>query len=380
MEPRRNHASEVTIHHVPFLDLRVHDSGAKQRLLAAVERVLDHGRLVLGPEVEQLETALAQRVGRAHAVGVGSGSTALYLALRALGIGPGDEVITTAMSWVATANAITLTGATPVFADIDDDLNLDPSTIEQHVTSNTRALLPVHYNGRLCAMDDLLALARKHHLAVVEDAAQAFGARDAHGREAGSMGVVSCFSMNPMKVFAACGEAGAILTDDAPLAERLEALRYNGMHERENCHQASMNGRLDTLQAAILIERLRTIDTELATRQALAERYDEALADISAVIALPRRDAGERHAYYTYTIRVRDRDGLQAALTAAGIETKVRHPYLMPQQTAYLEARGAWPRARQRVTEILSLPMHVGLDESDIEAVTTAIRRYYNGS
>ncbi|MEM7167098.1 MAG: DegT/DnrJ/EryC1/StrS family aminotransferase [Planctomycetota bacterium] len=366
------------MHRVPFLDLRVQDPTARKRLLTAIDRVLQHGRLVLGPEVDAFEAAIAERIGCRHAVGVGSGSGALYLALRALEIGPGDEVVTTAMSWVATANAITLTGATPVFADVDDDLNLDAASVAELVTDRTRALLPVHYNGRLCDMDALLQIARKHDLTVIEDAAQAFGASDAAGRQAGSIGRLGCFSMNPMKVLAACGEAGCVVTNDAQLAERLVSLRYNGLHEREDCRNPSVNGRLDTIQAAILNERLTTIDDELAQRRQLAQLYDHGLQQVSGVIATPRQDTSEQHAYYTYTIRAAQRDALQQSLAAQGIETKIRHPLLMPAQQAYCKtARGAWPRAARRVEEILSLPMHCGLSRDDVAVVIAAIDNFY---
>ena len=231
---------------IRFLDLRVTDAAEKAELLAACENVLDHGRIVLGPEVEEFERAVAKRIGKRHAIGVGSGSDAAYLGLRALGIGPGDEVITGSLSWVATANGIALTGATPVFADIGDDLNVDPASVRRLISSDTRAVLAVHYTGRPCEMVELMKICRQHRLLLVEDAAQAFGARY-QGRPVGSFGDAACFSMNPMKVLASLGEAGIVATDGDDVADKVRSLRYNGTINREECVQPSINGRLDTL-------------------------------------------------------------------------------------------------------------------------------------
>ncbi|HEX6513129.1 MAG TPA: DegT/DnrJ/EryC1/StrS family aminotransferase, partial [Chloroflexota bacterium] len=243
---------------VPFLDLSVKDPDLKAELLQAVDRVLTHGRLVLGPEVQEFEARVAEAAQKQFAVGMGSGTDALYLALRSLDLGPGDEVITTALSWIATTNAMTLCGATPVWVDIGSDLNIDPARIEAAITPRTRAIVAVHFTGTLCDMDAILEIARRHGLMVVEDAAQAFTA-SVNGRNAGSFGRVSAFSMNPMKVFGAYGEAGAVATDDPELHEKLVSLRYNGTINREDCRYPSINGRLDTLQAAMLLVNLKRL-------------------------------------------------------------------------------------------------------------------------
>lgn len=363
----------MTVRHVPFLDLRITDEGEFRELIDAVTTVFRHGRLVVGPEVEAFERRVAGYCGRRFAVGVGSGSDALYLALRAAGVGPGDEVITTSLSWVATANAITLTGATPVFADIDEDLNIDPASVARLMTSCTRAILPVHFTGRICRMEALLELARANGLVVIEDAAQAFGA-ERHGRRAGSFGDLACFSMNAMKVLAACGDAGVVLTDREDWRERLVALRYNGTVNREICVEPALNARLDTMQAAILLKRLDRVDAILARRREIAAWYSERLAGL---LVVPTEAQGERHGYYTYQVRSPWRDELRECLQAHGIESKIQHPAPIPTQPAYqADARGEWTRAGQLALEILCIPANEKLSVDDLEHVASTIERF----
>ncbi len=212
---------------IPYRDLSVTNEQQKKELLESVDRVLSHGRIILGGEVDLLETKIAEICQKKYAIGVGSGTDALYLALRCLEVGPGDEVITTPLSWIATVNAIVLCGATPVFVDINEDLNMNTELIEAHVTPKTKAILPVHFTGRLCNMEQVMGIANQKNLCVVEDAAQAFGAH-ANGAKAGSFGHINCFSMNPMKVFCSYGESGALVTDEERLYRKLLSLRYAG--------------------------------------------------------------------------------------------------------------------------------------------------------
>jgi dTDP-4-amino-4,6-dideoxygalactose transaminase len=359
---------------VPFLDLRIDDSTSREGLLAAIDAVFRHGRFIIGPEVEELEKQVATRCGRKYAVGVNSGTDALFLGLKSLGIGPGDEVVTTSLSWIATANAIALTGATPVFADICDDLNIDPASVQRSITPRTKAIVSVHYTGKVCQMSVLIQIAEEHGLLVIEDAAQAFGARH-HGREAGSFGVVACFSMNPMKVFAACGEAGMVVTNQEDIYNRLIALRYNGMIDREKCIEVSLNGRLDTLQAAILLKRLPYVDQIIQKRREIASWYDEQLAEL---VQIPKEAEGEWDVYYTYTIQADRRDELKAFLEAKGIETRIQHPYLMPEQPAYRDAaRGHFPNAQRLVKRILCIPAHEKLTRADVDYVAACIHEFY---
>jgi dTDP-4-amino-4,6-dideoxygalactose transaminase len=359
---------------VPFLDLRITDDAERGELLQAIEKVFRHGRIVLGPEVPELEGQMAARCGRKFAVGVNSGTDALYLGLKSLGIGPGDEVITTVLSWIATANAIALTGATPVFADIRDDLNLDPESVRKSITANTKAIMPVHYTGKVCQMSALMEMAEERGLLVIEDASQAFDARY-QGRRAGGFGDIGCFSMNPMKVFAACGEAGIVVTDRQDVYEKLIILRYNGTVNREECIEVSLNGRLDTLQAAILLQRLGRVEPIIAKRREIAAWYD---AQLMGVVGIPIEAEGEDDVYYTYQIRAERRDDLKAFLESRGIETKIQHPILMADQPAYRRfARGEFPNARRWVKQILCIPAHEKLSRADVDWTAACIQEFY---
>ena len=359
---------------VPFLDLRVLDEEERQELLSAFDNVLSHGRIVLGPEVQAFEKRFAERCGKSFAVGVNSGTDALILALRAIGVTAGDEVITTPLSFVATANAITLNGAEPVFADIGDDLNLDPASIEPLITPKTKAILPVHYTGRLCNMEEINAIAKKHDLVVIEDCAQAIDASH-QGRTAGSYGLLGCFSMNAMKVLASCGEAGVIVTNDETYYEHLTTLRYHGLVDREFCHQVSHNGRIDTLQAAILLKRLDRLDGIIAKRRDIAAYYDGRLKD---VVTVPPERPGYKDTYYTYTIQTDRRDELGSFLADEGIETKIQHPLLMPQQPFYkTHDSNRFPNAKRLVQKILCIPANEKITNEQREYVADTIVRFF---
>ena len=359
---------------VPFLDLRVADDAERRELTDAVETVLRHGRFVFGPEVEELEGRLAAACGRRFAVGVGSGTDALILGLKSLGIGPGDEVITTPLSFVATVNAIRFVGAVPVFADVGDDLNLNPDSIDSLVTQATKAILPVHWTGRVCRMAEIMALAERHGLMVVEDCCQAFGA-SRNGAPAGSFGAVGCFSMNPMKVFAACGEAGFVVTEGEDTAETLRALRYNGMVDRDVCGYVSHNARLDTVHAAMLLKRLERYPDVVAKRRDTALFYDGALA---GVVEPPPIDEGGASVYYTYTVLAEERDRLRAHLAEKGIETKVQHLPLMPDQPAHrASAPSDCPNARRLMERALSLPVSEKVSAAQRQYVADCIRAFY---
>jgi dTDP-4-amino-4,6-dideoxygalactose transaminase len=370
---RFNHPTKPMHRRVSFLDLRVLDDAERRELLEAVDTVLRHGRIMMGPEMAELEGQLAARIGRRHAVAVNSGTEALYLGLKALGLKLGDEVITTALSWIATANAIALNGATPVFADIRDDLNLGPESVRRLITPRTKAILPVHYTGKVCEMAPLEAMAKQHGLALVEDGSQSFDARH-HGRVSGAFGTLACISLNPMKVFAACGEAGVVLTDDDKLAERLIALRYNGTVNRETCIEPSVNGRLDTLQAAILLRRLPRVGALVSKRRENAAFYNRHLAGL---VTVPVEQPGEEDVRYTYTIRSSRRDELKKHLEDSGVEIKIQHPLLMPEQPAYrATALGEWTNAKRLVREVMCLPVHEKLVQADLDHVVDRIKAF----
>lgn len=367
--------NESTI--VRYRDLAVDDEAFRARLISVFERLLAHGQLIMGPEVAAFERTVAAFCGTKHCVGVASGTSALYLALKSFGIGPGDEVITTPMSWIATLNAIHATGATPVFADVRGDLNIDPDAVVAAFTARTGAIVPVHYTGRICAIDAIIASARNRDILVIEDAAQAMGATLPDGRRAGGFGHAGAFSLNPMKVLYGFGEAGAVTTNDADAVKRLEALRYLGTENKEVCIEPELNHKIDALQAALLCESFSELDRVLEARKRIAQRYSDALGDMVHCPDVPRE--GDYSAiFFEYTILAERRDALQEHLAGLGIETKVRHPILMPDQPAYSHLdRPDIPQARRLVERILSLPCQEKLSEGDIERVIDGVRAFY---
>lgn len=358
---------------VPLLDLSVTDPAERAEYLEAIDAMLRHGRIVLGPEVTEFERRVAAYCGRKHCIGVGTGTDALVLGIKALGIGPGDEVISTPLSWLASGSAILLNGATAVFADIGEDLNLDPATIEPLITPRTKAILVVHFAGKAARMAEIMAIARRHGLAVIEDCAQAFGAaRD--GTRVGGWGDVACVSLNAMKVLAGLGDAGVVLTDDDAMAERLNRLRHSGVVNRETCVELSHNCRLDTLQAAVLLKRLDRFDHWVDIRRENARRYDQALGHL---VAVPAEEAGCRDVYYTYQIKTERRDALRDHLTEAGIETRIQHPVVMNDQPAFQSlSRGDSPRARRLVERILCLPVTEKLTVEQQDYVIATVRNF----
>lgn len=359
---------------VPFLDLRVTDNDERIEMLEALARVLHHGHILNGPEVAELEAAMAARCGQRYGIGVGSGTDALIIALRALGIGRGHEVIMPALSFVATANAVALVGAKPVFCDIGKDLNINPALIERLITPATKAIMPVHWAGRICDMPIINQIAEGHHLPVIEDASQAFGSSRG-GNPAGSFGHIACFSMNPMKTLNALGEAGMIVTDNAALKERCERLRYHGMADKEYCVELSGNHRLDTLQAAFVLVRLKRHNENMRKRRELAHFYNKSLA--GTVVCLGE-DMNERMAYYTYTIATELRDDLKTHLERDGIESKIHHAVLMPHQQIYqTNTPGKWPCAERMMKRVLCLPLHEKMTMEQAGFVVDSVKRFH---
>ena len=358
---------------IPYRDLSVTDTQMRKELLLAVEKVLQHGMILLGPEVEAFEEQVAQFCQKKYAVGVNSGTDALYLSLKSLGIGPGDEVITTPLSWIATTNAIVLCGATPVFVDIGEDLNINADLISDAITDRTKAIIPVHFTGKLCDMDRIMMIAKANNLYVVEDAAQAFGA-SRNNKMAGSFGHVNCFSMNPMKVYCAYGEAGSIVTDNEDVYHSLLSLRYAGTINKENCHIPSLNGRLDTIQAAMMLINFKYLFQKMERLQEIANYYTNSLQDI---ITCPEPD-GSFHAFYSYTVITPQRDQLQEYLNSKGIETKIQHPILMPYHIAYkkLFSKIKIPVAGRLVKQILCIPNHEKLQQDEQEYIVKCIKEF----
>tara|TARA_B100000963_G_C22621755_1_gene670289 strand:- start:985 stop:2067 length:1083 start_codon:yes stop_codon:yes gene_type:complete len=359
------------------MDLKISDLSERNNLLAAISKVLEHGIFIQGEEHNAFEKAAASYCNRRYCIAVNSGTDALFLALRALGIGKGDEVITTALSWIATANAIHLTGAKPIFADITKDLNIDPASVLKLINDKTRAILPVHYGGRICDMNALCKIAKEYNIHLVEDASQAFGAKY-DGRISCSFGEVACVSLNPMKTLAACGEAGIILTDRHDLKEKLEMLRYNGMINREICEVPSLNGRMDTIQAAILLHRIKHFEEIITRRREIAHIYNTRLSDL---VITPTESASEYNVYYNYIICTPSRDKLLKYLLEKGVEAKVRDSLLMPSQPAYKSSSfNKLPTANSLIGQLISLPANEKLSNQDIYYVCDIISKFFNNN
>jgi dTDP-4-amino-4,6-dideoxygalactose transaminase len=359
---------------VRFLDLSVQED-ERREFLRAVDAILQSGIILNGPEVEEFECLAAKYCNVAFAVGVGSGTAALYVALKCLHIGPGDEVIVPALSFVGTANAIAAVGAVPVFVDVREDLLINPEAIEAAITQRTRAIMPVQFTGNVCDMDLIRGIAERNALPVIEDAAPAFGA-SYREQKAGTFGVLGCFSMNPMKVLGAVGEAGLVVAGSNEHAERLRELRYHGIHNKDICVDISLNARLDTLQAAILSIRLKSLEDDLARRQQIAQRY---ASHLSNLVEVPQPRPVVRHAWYHYTILCDRRDELAAQLQADGIETRVYYSRLMSQHPPHRALPATCPTGTALLDRILCLPMHPKLTDEEVDFVSERLIRFYNG-
>ena len=359
---------------IPFVDLRPGDDDAAVR--AAIDRVIARGWFVLGPEVEAFETEFASASGAAHAVGVGSGTDAIALMLRAMNVNRGDEVIVPALTAAYTALAVLLAGATPVFADIDPErLTLDPDACEAAVTSRTVAIVPVHLYGQPADMRSLQSIAQRRSLVMIEDCCQAHLAT-CDDVPVGTRGAGGAFSFYPTKNLAALGDGGAILTKDASLAERLRRLRNGGQIDRYVHLEAGDNSRLDDLQAAVLRARLPLLSGWTSRRRSLAAAYRRALPD--NVRPLREHDAG--HVYHLFVVRSPNRDALHAHLRASGVDTLIHYPVPLHSQPAFAGiARGDCPVASRMAREILSLPLHPRLTDADVARVSAAIGAFQKG-
>jgi dTDP-4-amino-4,6-dideoxygalactose transaminase len=363
---------------VPYVDLALQHAPLKAEILAAVERVLDSGQFVLGQEVKQFEQEFARLCGTSYAVGVNSGTDALVLALRAFDIGLGDEVITPPNSFVASTSCIAVVGARPVFVDVRDDLNIDPELIEAAITPRTKAILVVHLTGRPCAMDRICEVAARHGLHVLEDAAQAVGAQYG-GRPVGSFGEIGCFSLHPLKTLNACGDAGVLTTSRPDLYERLTHLRNIGLRNRDDAIEWSGNSRLDTLQAAILLVKLKYLHEWTARRRENAAFYQGKLKD---VVRVPVDAPGECAVYHTFVIQAERRDALKAHIERLGVGSAIHYPIPIHLTTIGRSlGYGAreFPVTERLAGEILSLPIHQDLSRDELAHVAEAVIHFYQG-
>ena len=360
---------------IPLVDLRAQYERIKPEIDAALRRVIEGTAFILGPEVAAFEDAFARYVGAGGAVGVASGSAALHLALRACGVGPGDEVITTAHTFIATVEAIVQTGARPVFVDIDPrTYTIDPNQVERAVTPRTKAILPVHLYGHPADMDALRAIAARHALRLVEDAAQAHGAR--YRQEGcGTLGDLACFSFYPGKNLGAFGDAGAVTGTDDALLQRVRLLRDHGRTSKYEHQEIGFGERLDALQAAVLHAKLVHLEAWTEARREHAQRYNALLAD--ADVVTPYEAPSARHVYHLYVIRTARREALHAHLHSRGIGAGIHYPLPIHRQPAYRKLGYgdlSLPITEEVAREVVSLPLYPELDAEQVRAVATAVR------
>lgn len=362
---------------LPFIDLQAQYQALKVSIDARIQRVLDHGQYIMGPEVQELESALAARVGVAHCVTVCSGTEALLIALMSLDIKPGDEVITTPFTFAATAEVIVLLGAVPVFVDIQpDSCNIDPALIEAAITPRTRAIMPVSLYGQVADMDEINAIAARHGLAVIEDAAQSFGATYG-GRQSCGLSTWGATSFFPSKPLGCYGDGGAMFTDDAGLAQAAREIRVHGQSQRYTHTRVGLGGRMDTLQCAVVLAKLERFDWELEQRRLIGQRYQQALANLPVQRLAVREDRDCVWAQFTLLLTdAEQRQRVQVSLTAQGVPTAIHYPRPLHQQPAYQSFPPAWPLPHAEVAaqRVLSLPMSADLSQAQQDVVVDALR------
>jgi len=367
---------------VAFIDLGVQQDRIRAELEEGIHRVFHHGRYVMGEEIGQLEAQLAKMSGAAHCICVSSGTDALLAALMAIEIEPGDEVITSPFTFFATAETIALLGGVPIYVDIDPEtFNLDPGRIEAAISPRTRAIMPVSLYGQCAEMEEINTIARRHDLPVIEDAAQSFGA-SFHDHRSCALSDLACTSFFPAKPLGAYGDGGACFTQDASLANRLRQIRDHGQESRYHHTALGINGRLDTIQAAVLIAKLKIFPDEIVARQRAANRYAELLADLAdtGCITLPVIRPHNTSAWAQYTIRVADRDEIQRHLAERGIPSAVHYPAPLYDQPALLRAGQNCPESDRAAREVLSLPMHPYLDDAAQVKVAQALQEALTSS
>ena len=374
---------------VPFFDLSVQFKSIEGEIRAAVDEVFQNQQFILGAKVQALEETIARYCRTRYAVGVASGSDALLLALMALGVGPGDEVLLPPFTFFATAGSVSRLGAIPVFVDISQETyNIDPYKIEEKITSKTKAVIPVHLFGQCADMNPLLKIAKEKKLFVIEDAAQALGAEyrpDAasEGRRAGQIGDIGCFSFYPTKNLGAFGDAGMVVTDNASLAEKIRLLRVHGSQPKYFHKQIGINSRLDTIQAAILLVKFKYLEKWTTERQKKAERYRLLFRDLVSSVngfRLPTIQYQNRHIFHQYVIRVPERDRLRQYLSEEGIGTDIYYPVPLHLQECYSflkYRRGELAKSEKTSEEVLALPIYPELTENQQMAVVDRIKAFY---
>jgi dTDP-4-amino-4,6-dideoxygalactose transaminase len=367
---------------IPFLDLKAQFAGMREEVMQAITRVMESQHFILGPEVQAFENETAERVGAKHAIGCASGSDALVLALMALGVGAGDEVITVPFTFVATAGSIARVGATPRFIDIDSTTyNMDPAKLEAAITPKTKAIIPVHLFGLTADMDAINQVAARHNIAVIEDAAQAIGARY-KGHAAGSLATMCCFSFFPSKNLGGAGDGGMVTTNDDGVADRLKVLRVHGSRRKYEYELVGMNSRLDAIQAAVLRVKAKYLDKWADGRRANAEKYCSLVAEagLSSLVKTPVEPNGCHHVYNQFTVRVAKRDELRKHLQNKGIPTEVYYPFPLHTQPAFASygyRHGEFPATEAAAQQVVSLPIYPELTTEQLRAIVTSIAEFY---
>ena len=363
---------------VPYTFFQGKNAPIREKLVQAFESVLDSGHYIMGPETQEFEREFARYCETPRAVGMADGTSALHIVLRALGIGPGDEVITAPNSFIASAASIALVGATPVFADVKEDLNIDPAKVEAAITPRTRAIMPVHLTGRPARMTEIVEIAKTHSLFIIEDAAQAVGAK-LNGKRVGSWGTAACFSLHPLKNLHAFGDGGMVTTSDSSLADKVAKMRNHGLRNRQDCDFFAFNARLDELQAALLRVQLRELDGWTEERRRLAFRYNELLKPF---VKVPAENPGEYCVFQTYVAQAERRDQLQAFLRTNGVEALVHYPvpiHLQPAARKLNYTEASFPVASRTCDCILSLPLYPGMTDTQQDLVAELVAKFYKG-
>lgn len=361
---------------VPYVDFGPTTKYSRVELTKAFDRVLDSGKFILGPEVKNFELEFAKYCGTEYAAGLANGTCSLHIVFRALGIQEGDEVITAPNSFIATAAAIAQVGAKPVFVDVNEDFNINPEAIESAITSKTKAIVPVHLTGRVSKMDEILKIAKKHNLIVIEDSAQSVGA-EFNGKRAGSFGDAASFSFHPLKNLHAFGDAGMVTTNHVEIIQKINILKNHGLTDRSSCSQWGLNCRLDELQASFLGVQLPQLDAWTDERRAIAKYYNQSLSN---VVIVPTEEVNQKHVYQTYVIRSDRRDALKEFLNLNGVEALIHYPTPIHLQPAakYLNYKiGDFPVVEKLSDEILSLPLYPGMPLEFQERVTSLILDFY---
>ena len=357
-----------------FIDLKSQYRRLKLEIDAGIQRVLDHGQYILGPEVAELEEKLAAYTGAKHCITVANGTDALQIAQMALGIGPGDEVITPGFTYIATAETVALLGAKPVYVDIDPrTYNLNPALLEAAITPRTKAIIPVSLYGQCADFDAINAIAAKHGIPVIEDAAQSFGA-SYKGKKSCNLSTIACASFFPSKPLGCYGDGGAILTSDDELAKVMRQIARHGQDRRYHHIRVGVNSRLDTLQAAILLPKLALLDEEMQKRQQVAQRYTQ-LLNQAGISTTPHIKPYNISAWAQYTVQVNQREQVQDKLKASGVPTAVHYPIPLNQQPAVADAAARLPVGDAVAQRVLSLPMHPYLDETDQQTIVAALQQ-----